>query len=110
LLAWWGCRWSPHGPDEEIVRGWSRSRSQPNPSPSRRGSRDGYAADLMTWHATEPRCTGARRRRPDPDRLDGKTRANRFLYIRHPVDDRLTVPDLQDDLDAAASPSTAAAT
>jgi len=101
LLSWWGCQWSPHGADDEVV---PRLETLPVPATALHGTSrfrvTGYAADLMTWHATEPELY---RDRIAEDRMlidwMAKTGANRFQYIRHPVDDLLTIPDLQDDLD-----------
>jgi len=101
VLTWWGCRWSPHGRAEETV---PRLDELPLPAAPLRVPRrfevTGYAADLMTWHATEPSLYAARIAE-DRVLVDwmGKTGANRFLYIRHPVDDLLTIPALQGDLD-----------
>lgn len=101
LLTGWGCRWSPHGPDDESVPALTtlplpEKRIHATP----RFSVTGYAADLMTWHPSEPALY---RDRIAEDRVlidwMGKTGANRFLYIRHPVDDVITVPELQDELD-----------
>ena len=96
LLEQLGCRWSLHGPEEEVVPRLVGETLDVTPiehaSPF---TVRGYTSDIMTWHYTQ--AEHFHDRLPD-DRafIDwmGKTGANAFFYIRHPFDTQLTIPEL----------------
>jgi uncharacterized protein DUF4838 len=96
LLEQCGCRWSVHGPHEEVVPRLSATEldiSSLTAAP--RFAVRGYCTDIMTWHYTQPEHFTARL---DDDRafIDwmGKSGANAFFFIRHPFDTQLTIPEL----------------
>jgi len=98
LLERLGCRWSLHGLDEEIVPRLDASVQLDRIEQTPRFAVRGYASDIMTWHYTQPEHFHGRL---DDDRsfIDwmGKSGANAFLYIRHPFDTQLTIPELIPD-------------
>jgi hypothetical protein len=98
LLEHLGCRWSLHGPDEEIVPRLAGSVQLDRVEHTPRFAVRGYVSDIMTWHYTQPEYFHGRL---DDDRafIDwmGKTGANTFSYIRHPFDTQLTIPELRAD-------------
>ncbi len=95
LLTQCGCRWSLLPEIDEYVPRMDGSidvESAHHAAPFRIR---GYTTDIMTWHYTQPEALAARL--PD-DRhfIDwmGKSGANTFLFIRHPFDTQLTIPEL----------------
>ena len=98
LLERLGCRWSLHGPDEEIVPRLAGTVQLDRFDHTPRFAVRGYVSDIMTWHYTQPEYFTDRL---DDDRafIDwmGKSGANAFLYIRHPFDTQLTIPELLPD-------------
>jgi hypothetical protein len=98
LLERLGCRWSLHGPDEEIVPQLDGTVQLDRVERTPRFTVRGYASDIMTWHYTQPEYFNDRL---DDDRtfIDwmGKSGANAFLYIRHPFDTQLAIPELLPD-------------
>jgi hypothetical protein len=100
LLEHLGCRWSFHGPDDEVVPRLDGTRrvELERIAHSPRFTVRGYVSDIMTWHYTQPEYFHDRL---DDDRgfIDwmGKSGANAFLYIRHPFDTQLTIPELIPD-------------
>lgn len=98
LLERLGCRWSLHGPDEEVVPRLDGSVRLDRVEHTPRFAVRGYVSDIMTWHYTQPEHFQARL---DDDRafIDwmGKSGANAFFYIRHPFDTQLTIPELLPD-------------
>jgi len=93
-----GCRWSLHGPQEEIVPRLDGDVQLDRVEHTARFAARGYASDIMSWHYTQPEHFNGRL---DDDRafIDwmGKSGANAFLYIRHPFDTQLTIPELLPD-------------
>jgi hypothetical protein len=101
LLAQSGCQWSPHGAEEERVP--HRSGLHVAVEPLRYTPRfrvRGYIADIMTWHYSQPEYFNSRLQE-DRAFIDwmGKSGANAFLFIRHPFDTQLTVPELLPDFE-----------
>jgi hypothetical protein len=100
LLERFGCRWSlPDAADEPVPRLDGRIELERIEHTPRFAVR-GYASDIMTWHYTQPEHFNDRL---DDDRafIDwmGKSGANAFLYIRHPFDTQLTIPELLPDFE-----------
>jgi uncharacterized protein DUF4838 len=96
LLARCGCEWSLHPAMPEHVPRLRQSTIELEPLRQvPRFAVRGYCADIMTWHYTQPEYF---RPRLDDDRafIDwmAKSAANRFLFIRHPFDTQLSVPEL----------------
>jgi len=98
LLERLGCRWSLHGPDEEVVPRLDGCIQLDRVEHTPRFAVRGYVSDIMTWHYTQPEHFNDRL---DDDRafIDwmGKSGANAFSYIRHPFDTQLTIPELLPD-------------
>lgn len=98
LLERLGCHWSLHGADEEIVPRLDGTVQLDRIEHTARFAVRGYVSDIMTWHYTQPEYFHDRL---DDDRafIDwmGKSGANAFLYIRHPFDTQLTIPELLPD-------------
>jgi hypothetical protein len=98
LLEALGCRWSLHGPQEEVVPRLDGAVQLERVEHTPRFAARGYASDIMSWHYTQPEHFTDRL---DDDRafIDwmGKSGANAFLYIRHPFDTQLTIPELLPD-------------
>ena len=98
LLERLGCRWSLHGSHEEIVPRLDGAVQLDRVEHTPRFAARGYASDIMSWHYTQPEHFNDRL---DDDRafIDwmGKSGANAFLYIRHPFDTQLTIPELLPD-------------
>jgi len=98
LLAQLGCRWSLHGRAHEQV---PRLTALPPITPQQvtpRFNVRGYSADIMTWHYGD-RAQLAEHLTADHEFVDwmGKSAANAFLFIRHPFDTQLTIPELLAD-------------
>jgi hypothetical protein len=98
LLERLGCRWSLHGPHDETVPRLENAVELTRVEVAPRFAARGYASDIMSWHYTQPEHFNDRL---DDDRafIDwmGKSGANAFLYIRHPFDTQLTIPELLPD-------------
>jgi hypothetical protein len=98
LLECLGCRWSFHGPDDEVVPRFDGIVALDRVEHTPRFAVRGYVSDIMTWHYTQPEHFYDRL---DDDRtfIDwmGKSGANAFLYIRHPFDTQLTITELIPD-------------
>jgi len=99
LLAQCGCRWSLFGPHHERV---PRLNASVELAPIEHVApfvARGYCTDIMTFHYTQPEHFNGRL---DDDRafIDwmGKSGANVFLFIRHPFDTQLTIPELLPEL------------
>ena len=95
LLEQLGCRWSLHGRAAEFVpqlSSWPRIRPQQS---APRFAVRGYSADIMTWHYGDSTQL-AEHLAADGEFIDwmGKSAANAFLFIRHPFDSQLTIPEL----------------
>ncbi len=98
LLEQFGCCWSLHSRNEEVVpRLDTLPAIQSIPSAPRYAVR-GYAADIMTWHYGDS-AQFAEHLAADYEFVDwmGKSAANAYLFIRHPFDSQLTVPELIPD-------------
>ena len=98
LLRAAGCRWSPHGRDDEHVPGGGAAEVAAltgRPAFARRA----YTADLGTWHYTVPERLAARLPH-DVAFIDwmAKSDATGFLFIRHANDTQWTVPELLPEL------------
>ncbi|HLY39463.1 MAG TPA: DUF4838 domain-containing protein [Candidatus Binatia bacterium] len=96
LLRAAGCRWSPHGRDDELVpAGAGVAALTGRPAFARRV----YVADLGTWHYTVPERLAARLPH-DVAFIDwmAKCDATGFLFIRHANDTQWTVPELLPEL------------
>lgn len=95
LLEQLGCRWSLHGPSEEMVPPIKNAIEIRDLQRSPCFAVSGYASDIMTWHYTQPEYFNDRLAE-DRAFIDwmGKSGANTFLFIRHPFDTQLTIPEL----------------
>lgn len=95
LLAQCGCRWSLFGADDETVPRLDAAVELAPIEPAAPFVARGYSTDIMTLHYTQPEHFKGRL---DDDRafIDwmGKSGANVFLFIRHPFDTQLTIPEL----------------
>ncbi len=95
LLQQLGCRWPLPGHGEEVV---PRCREMPrveSRSHAPRFAVRGYSADIMTWHYGDA-AQLAEHLAADRQFIDwmGKSGGNAFLFIRHPFDSQLTIPEL----------------
>ena len=96
LLEDLGCAWSPHGSEYEsvpVLSGDGVSIRECNEQPPWRVR--AYATDIHTYHYREPDLL--RTRLPADFAFTdwmGKSGANGFLFIRHPFDTQLSLPEL----------------
>lgn len=95
LLEQLGCRWSLYGSSEEVVPQLTGAVALQLIARTPRFAVRGYSSDIMTWHYTQPEYLQARDA-DDRTFIDwmGKSGANAFLFIRHPFDTQLTIPEL----------------
>jgi Domain of unknown function (DUF4838) len=98
LLESLGCRWSLHGPDEEVVPRLEATMQLGRVEHTPRFAVRGYVSDIMTWHYTQPEHLNDRLG-DDRTFIDwmGKSGASAFFFIRHPFDTQLTIPELLPD-------------
>jgi len=98
LLQQLGCRWSLHGRGEEFVPRLSSLPPIRSQQSAPRLTVRGYSADIMTWHYGDATQL-AEHVAADREFIDwmGKSAANAFLFIRHPFDSQLTIPELLPD-------------
>src|SRR2546427_354733 len=96
LLEAAGCRWSPHGAEEEHVPGPAEAATGLPTLVARPAFvRRAYASDLATWHYTMPGRL-AERLPADVAFVDwmAKSGATGMLFIRHANDTQWVVPEL----------------
>ena len=96
LLEAAGCRWSPHGAEEEHVPGPTEEAiGLPTIVARPAFARRAYASDLATWHYTMPERL-AERLPADVAFVDwmAKSGATGMLFIRHANDTQWVVPEL----------------
>jgi hypothetical protein len=95
LLEQFGCRWSLHNRNEEVVPRLEALPAVQSIRSAPRYSVRGYSADIMTWHYGDS-AQFAEHLAADYDFVDwmGKSAANAYLFIRHPFDSQLTIPEL----------------
>jgi len=95
LLERCGCRWSLDDPGAEQVPRLDGKVELERIEHTPRFAVRGYTSDIMTWHYTQPEHFHSRLN-DDRAFIDwmGKSGANAFLYIRHPFDTQLTIPEL----------------
>jgi hypothetical protein len=97
LLRAAGCRWSPHGRDDEYIPTGAAVATALTGRPA--FARRAYTADLGTWHYTVAERLAARLPH-DVAFIDwmAKSDATGFLFIRHANDTQWTVPELLPEL------------
>ncbi|MBI1818162.1 MAG: DUF4838 domain-containing protein [Deltaproteobacteria bacterium] len=95
LLEQFGCRWSLHSRNEEVVPRFDTLPAVQSIRSAPRYSVRGYSADIMTWHYGDS-AQFAEHLAADYEFVDwmGKSAANAYLFIRHPFDSQLTIPEL----------------
>jgi hypothetical protein len=100
LLVQCGCHWSLYGRRDETVPRLGASVDLMPVDGAPPFVACGYSTDIMTWHYTQPEYFNDRLD-DDRDFIDwmGKSGANVFLFIRHPFDTQLTIPELLPELE-----------
>jgi len=95
LLEQLGCRWSLHGREHETVPRLARLPGLKAIRTSPRFRVRGYSADIMTWHYGDA-AQFKEHLTADYEFIDwmGKSGGNTYLFIRHPFDSQLTIPEL----------------
>lgn len=100
LLEAVGCRWSPHGSDDEHIPDRTTAvTAVPDMVGRPAFARRAYASDLAAWHYSMPDRL-AERLSSDVAFIDwmAKSGATGFLFIRHANDTAWVVPDLVPEL------------